>query len=101
MIIRDYNCVVCEESQRTLPDGTSESRRQEVSVEAIATFQAIFNSPSFQQSRRCRVIAMFALRRFALHFSNAELIDLETSRLGQWCLTSLRSSIRELRVAAG
>jgi serine/threonine-protein kinase ATR len=46
-------------------------------------------------------MVMFALRRFALHFPNADLLDLEVSNLGQWCLKSLRSSVRELRIAAG
>lgn len=44
---------------------------------------------------------MFALRRFTVHFNDPEFFDLEKSPLGQWCLQSLRSSIRELRVASG
>lgn len=46
-------------------------------------------------------MAMFALRRFTVHFDDPVFFDLEKSPLGQWCLQSLRSSIRELRVASG
>ncbi len=42
-----------------------------------------------------------AWRRLVLHSVDAEFLDLETSTAGQWCLQSLKSSVRELRVAAG
>lgn len=56
---------------------------------------------SFRESRRPRVIAMIALRRVILHSKDHELLDLEKSVLGQWCLQALQSSMRELRIVAG
>ena len=44
---------------------------------------------------------MIALRRLIWHSDDPELWDLERSLLGQWCLQSLQSSLRELRIAAG
>lgn len=44
---------------------------------------------------------MVALRRVSAHSNEPSLIDLETSAAGQWCLQSLNSSLRELRIAAG
>lgn len=44
---------------------------------------------------------MVALRRIILHARDPEVLDLEKSALGQWCLQALQSSIRELRIAAG
>lgn len=44
---------------------------------------------------------MIALRRIVLHSQNLEVLDLEKSVLGQWCLQALQSSLRELRIAAG
>lgn len=44
---------------------------------------------------------MVALRRVILHARDAEVLDLEKSVLGQWCLQALQSSLRELRIAAG
>lgn len=99
--IRDSNCPVCEGG--SYPDVTiiSRGRCQAISAEAIATFSALIKSPVFLDSRRPRVMAMFALRRFTVHFEDPVFFDLERSPLGQWCLQSLRSSIRELRVASG
>src|SRR5699024_2089042 len=59
----------------------------------------VIQLPSLQETRAPRVAAMISLRRLLQH-SN-ELLDLEQSALGKWCLQSLNSSIRELRVAAG
>jgi hypothetical protein len=56
-------------------------------------------SPAF--TGRPRVLAMVTLRRFTTHFHNHDFMDLMTSPLGQWCVASLNSSSRELRVAAG
>ncbi|KAH7316595.1 hypothetical protein B0I35DRAFT_354216 [Stachybotrys elegans] len=64
-------------------------------------FAKIIRLPSFIEARRSRVAAMIALRRIALHSDDPEFLDLETSEPGQWCLQSLNSSVRELRIAAG
>ena len=44
---------------------------------------------------------MLALRRLIAHCCDADFLNLEASGAGQWCLQSLTSSIRELRIAAG
>jgi serine/threonine-protein kinase ATR len=62
---------------------------------------SLLGLPEFEQSRKPRILAMLALRNLAMHHQEPDLIDLEESPLGQWCLGSLRSSVRELRVAAG
>ncbi|KAF9871571.1 hypothetical protein CkaCkLH20_10982 [Colletotrichum karsti] len=69
--------------------------------EAQSTFAKLINLTSFKESKRPRVVAMIAMRRLINHTDDLELFDLETSPLGQWCLQSLHSSIRELRIAAG
>ncbi|TAQ86632.1 hypothetical protein B7494_g5044 [Chlorociboria aeruginascens] len=94
-------CFVCEgislpESMRLNP-----SRCQTVGGDSILIMSKITNSPAFGDSRRSRVLAMIVLRSFTTHFTNPDFVDLEQSSLGQWCLHSLRSSLRELRVAAG
>ena len=43
---------------------------------------------------------MIALRRLAKHSHDPRFLDFEASVTGQWCLDSLKSSIRELRIAA-
>lgn len=44
---------------------------------------------------------MQALRRLVLHCDDPGVLNLETSGLGQWCIQSLNSSVREVRIAAG
>lgn len=66
-----------------------------------AMFARLISLDSFRESRRPRVVAMIALRRVVLHSQNLEVLDLEKSVLGQWCLQALQSSLRELRIAAG
>jgi serine/threonine-protein kinase ATR len=78
-----------------------ELRCREVSSEAILIFGNLVKSLAFGSSRRPRVLAMYILRKYALHYNNPEFLDLEMSPLGQWCLGSLKSSLRELRIAAG
>lgn len=67
----------------------------------IRLFSKLLKFPSFLQLRRPRVSAMIGLRRMTRHSTASEFWDLEKSGPGQWCLQSLQSSIRELRIAAG
>jgi len=74
---------------------------QDPSHEGIAILKSLICLPEFEESRKPRIIAMMTLRNFAMHFSESSFLDLEKSILGQWCLRSLHSSVRELRVCAG
>ncbi|TPX13910.1 uncharacterized protein E0L32_005610 [Thyridium curvatum] len=75
----------------------------DIAAKSIATaiFTRLIQLPSFLESRRPRLVAMLALRRFVSHSKDLEFLDIETSGPGRWCLQSLSSSIRELRIAAG
>ena len=68
---------------------------------STAVFLDILGLKSFQESRRPRVFAMMGLKRIAKHSPDPEFLDFEKPLPGQWCLDSLRSSLRELRIAAG
>ncbi|KGO59126.1 PIK-related kinase, FATC [Penicillium expansum] len=48
-----------------------------------------------------RISAMVALRRILMHAPNSNQMHISNSASGEFCLHSLRSSIRELRVATG
>lgn len=69
--------------------------------EAYGAFAKLVELPAFQESKRPRVVGMMALRRFALHSIEPELLNVQTSPLASWCVKSLKSSVRELRIAAG
>ncbi|KAI6601117.1 hypothetical protein MCOR14_004531 [Pyricularia oryzae] len=64
-------------------------------------FGRIVKLPSLTNSKKSRVVAMMALRKVASHTRDPDLLDLEKSVTGHWCLQSLNSSVRELRIAAG
>ncbi|KAK3954844.1 phosphatidyl inositol 3-kinase [Pseudoneurospora amorphoporcata] len=68
---------------------------------AYKILEKLVKSPSFHGSRRPRVYTMVRLQRMLRHTVLPEFRDLELSVLGQWCVQSLRSSIRELRIGAG
>lgn len=71
------------------------------SEEIFLTILKLLEGNYVQGSARPRVAAMIALRRLIMHTQNVSYLDLGTSYLGQWCLQSLRSSLRELRISAG
>ncbi|AEO65689.1 uncharacterized protein THITE_119498 [Thermothielavioides terrestris NRRL 8126] len=94
-----FHCPFCsEEKPSELPPS---SRHDAAKALGIAIFCRLIKLPSFLESKRPRVFAMVALRRIARHSTDSEFWDLEKSGPGQWCLQSLQSSIRELRIAAG
>ncbi|KAK9420883.1 putative Phosphatidylinositol 3 [Seiridium unicorne] len=66
----------------------------------LEIFKVLVDMPDFNGLRRPRVIAMIGLRRLATHSQDPVLLDLESSSVGLWCMRSLSSSNRELRIAA-
>ncbi|KAI0883853.1 phosphatidyl inositol 3-kinase [Annulohypoxylon maeteangense] len=64
-------------------------------------FASLVQLPVFLESRKPRVTAMTAIRRIAKHCIDSEFLDIEVSVIAQWCLKSLQSSVRELRIASG
>lgn len=82
----DSNAVPVE----SLPDGGPD--------ELLNLFIALL--PVAQRSAKARIAAMLSLRRLLAHTSSLEHLDISHCTVGEWCLQSLRSSSRELRIAA-
>lgn len=91
-------CLICD-AQSFTP--STKPQISSVNREVIAVLTNIVKSAGFLDSRKPRIVAMLALKKFAIHFDEPELLDLDISPLGQWCLQSLQSSMRELRISAG
>lgn len=89
-------CVVCDEGH--VKDNTGEIG---LDTEAWMLLESIIACPALADSQQPRIIAMLSLRRFALHMGEAQLLDVESSSSFKWCISSLQSSLRELRIAAG
>ncbi|KAK3363362.1 phosphatidyl inositol 3-kinase-like protein [Lasiosphaeria hispida] len=94
-----FQCSFCSRiSNKISPTECTDALIKEYSIEV---FSELVQRPGFHEVRRPRIFAMVALRRMAKHTQVPEYLDLEKFGLGQWCLQSLQSSARELRIAAG
>jgi serine/threonine-protein kinase ATR len=60
-----------------------------------------FILPKLTRTPGPRISAMVALRRILMHAPNSNQMHISNSTSGEFCLHSLRSSIRELRIATG
>jgi serine/threonine-protein kinase ATR len=98
---KSVKCLLCEGMKLARPSQGDKEQHASKKQEALLALEHMIKSVDLHNSRRPRVLAMFTLRRFALHFDDLEFLNLETSPLAQWCLKSLTSSNRELRIAAG
>lgn len=72
----------------------------------VAQFEqlwAMFNFilPRLSRTPGPRIAAMVALKRILMHSPSSNQMHLSSSASGEFCLHSLRSSLRELRVATG
>ena len=67
----------------------------------IQVLSGLINTPSVQASRKLKALSMAAAQRFAAHLDCPVLLNLQRSEIGKWCLQSLKSSCRGVRIAAG
>lgn len=93
----EMSCSVCDNPSGLVHSVGSHAAKKE----ARSLFIKLLQLPAFLESKRPRVVAMIALRRIIVHCDDPAFLDLATPGPGQWCLQSLNSSIRELRIAAG
>lgn len=89
-------CQACDGEQHQF-ESIPENKSQ------IEQLWAIFNFilPRLTRTPGPRIAAMVALRRLLVHSPSSDQLHLSASPSGEFCLHSLRSSIRELRVATG
>ena len=94
-----YRCTLCD----TQPTAAGHRPGYDVAdSEVLLSMMAnLLQLPQIQKRKRTRVAAMLALKRILSHCESVNHLDLATSVLGQWCLQALRSSMRDLRIAAG
>lgn len=92
------SCSVCETDKRALgPEPASKPRDVHELCEIFT-----FILPRLTRASSLRVTAMDALRRLLVHAPPESCyLQLKSSVFGDFCLHSLRSSIRELRIVTG
>ncbi|KAK4229553.1 protein kinase rad3 [Podospora fimiseda] len=93
-----FHCSFCFGGASALPQESDDEGLKSLGYDI---FRKLVLDPAFQASQRARVYAMIVLRRLAKHSTSEEFLNVQLSTPGQWCLKSLHSSLRELRVAAG
>jgi serine/threonine-protein kinase ATR len=94
-------CYHCESLPLPKSLTLGDDRCRYVSQAAVSILSNLVSSKEFQALRKPRVLGMIAVKHFTVHFSDSEFVNLGVSQLGQWSLTSLHSSMRELRILGG
>ncbi|KAF2280300.1 protein kinase rad3 [Westerdykella ornata] len=100
---KDMGCDLCDTSQpcqRTEQVFWDKTTSGDDWKDAIAAMLTIIGLQEFRESAKPRIHMALAIRRVFNHISNAEYLNLEDSALGEWLLSSMSSSLRELRIAA-
>ncbi|KAH6616589.1 hypothetical protein C7974DRAFT_427548 [Boeremia exigua] len=99
----ELNCKLCDEPT---PNGRSQgvywNRGDEGEdwKEVVAALLTITKETKFQTSTRPRVLMAVTIGRVFNHISDADYLNLETCELGQWLITCISRSLRELKIAA-
>ena len=90
-------CHVCDHEDYTADAGL---RGQLNGLESLwKAFSHIL--PKLARAPSVRITAMAALRRILVHAPGSSQMQLASSDFGEFCLHSLRSSVRELRIVTG
>ena len=87
-----HGCPACDDA------GGTQRQTTPAAPELTKTLLALI--PSIPRDSRARVVAMIVLRQVLLHSPSLNDLRLGPSAAGEWCLQSLRSSSRDLRLAA-
>ena len=63
--------------------------------------ESLLKLEHMQGAIKPRIAAMLTLKRLLSHTGNLQHLNLKNSQFAQWCMQALRSSLRDLRIAAG
>ncbi|KAI1919319.1 serine/threonine-protein kinase M1 [Ophidiomyces ophidiicola] len=92
-----YQCLVCDDNKWDTPGRIcAEDSRFEYLRDTLTTLL-----PLLHASPECRILGMVAIRNMLIHDPNSKDMQLRTTPCGEFCLHSLHSSVRELRIIAG
>lgn len=97
--LENARCSVCDsETLVQQPVVMQDTRERD---EIVLALETLLKTTDLQSSTQPRVCAMWAVGRVARHSGAGKHLELPVSAFGSWCLQSHRSSLRELRLAAG
>lgn len=93
---QESRCQVCDEEGN--PASTSDMMAAAIGEELLQTLVALVQN--IPRQSRARIAAMAALRRILMHMDSISSLKLSQTPAGDWCLQSLKSSSRDLRIIA-
>ena len=93
------NCFICDPLAK-YPMINPDLRDSEME-QLFSLMGSLLRVDCIQSATKPRIAAMLALKRLLLHTGNLNHLDLSSSPFGKWCMMALRSSLRDLRIAAG
>lgn len=97
--LQHFKCTICDFRM-----GSCRSIKLYELSDQEKLFNAMVNLYQLAQKAklsRPRVAAIIAMKRLLSHFGNLAHLDISSSSIGRWCLQGLKSSMRDLRIAAG
>jgi len=97
------SCTLCDvpsSTQRKALPYWNGARYGEDWKDAIAAMLVITKQPRFEKAPKARVYMAIAIGRVFRHISDVDYLSLESCELGQWLVTSMSRSLRELKLAA-
>lgn len=68
---------------------------------ALEIMDKIIDCLEIDRPKGPRVLAATSIKNLLNHVNDKDALSLQKSALCQWCMKSLKSSLRELRIAAG
>lgn len=94
-----YRCSFCDSDQ--LPSASCRKVAEDSNIQEIfCTLDSLVKLSEYRATPQTRIWGMMSLRRILNHTENSSYLNAQTTELGQWCLATLATSIRELRIAA-
>lgn len=100
---KDLTCTLCD-----IPSSTKRSAESYWNIvhssedwkDVIAAMLAMTKEAAFQTSNKSRVLMAVAIGRVYNHISDPAYLNLEICELGQWLLSSMSRSLRELKLTS-
>lgn len=94
-----YHCYLCDSEESTLVQ-ERKAMDSNSCYELFTTLENLIKLDEYRASPQARIWGVMTLRRLLNHTEEPSYLNVEASILGQWCLATLNTSIRELRIAA-
>lgn len=95
-----YYCSVCDSDESENSDRQKIANATNIHELYSTLISLVKLGEYFRATPQIRIWGMMSLRRLINHTNDLSYLNADVNELGQWCIGSLDTSIRELRLAA-